>query len=72
MSEQNSTRLATRIKEARNRLTFSQSQAAAAWGISKRTLQEWEQGRRIPRGLALAALEGILLQAKSKRYRGRA
>jgi DNA-binding transcriptional regulator YiaG len=66
MSQQPPTRLAQRIRAARQKLNLSQSQAATAWGISKRTLQEWEQGRREPRGLALAALEGII-SGKPKR-----
>jgi len=64
MSKQPSTRLAERIKEARSRLNLSQSQAASEWGISKRTLQEWEQSRREPRGLALNALADILSKAE--------
>lgn len=67
MSEQPSTRLAGRIQEARNRLNLSQSQAAKEWGLSKRTLQEWEQGRHEPRGLALTALESILAATTPKR-----
>ena len=60
MSEQLPTGLAARIKAARNRSNLSQSQAAKEWGISKRTLQQWEQSRSSPRGLALAALEDII------------
>lgn len=67
MPEQPSTRLAERIKGARNRLNLSQSQAAEEWGISKRTLQQWEQSRSSPRGLALKALESILAAAAPKR-----
>jgi len=67
MSEQPSTRLAERIKEARNRLNFSQSQAAAEWGISKRTLQEWEQSRHDPRGLYREKIEAILAASAPKR-----
>ena len=35
---------------------FSQSEFAGLMGISTRTLQEWEQGRRSPRGPARALL----------------
>ncbi|PTX93364.1 hypothetical protein DB345_17300 [Spartobacteria bacterium LR76] len=55
--------IADRIKEARRKLKLSQSQAAKEWQISTRTLQEWEQGRHEPQGLALAALESILSKA---------
>jgi putative transcriptional regulator len=38
------------VKEIRNRLNLSQSQFARLLGISVRTLQNWEQGKRIPVG----------------------
>lgn len=37
---------------ARQRTGLSQSQFAALLGVSVRTLQEWEQGRRQPSGAA--------------------
>ena len=37
---------------ARHRASLSQAQFAALLGVSKRTLQEWEQGRRQPSGAA--------------------
>ena len=40
----------------RRRLGLSQSAFAALLGVSVRTLQDWEQGRRKPRGPALALL----------------
>ncbi|MBN2495905.1 MAG: type II toxin-antitoxin system MqsA family antitoxin [Deltaproteobacteria bacterium] len=40
----------------RKRLDLSQSAFAALLGVSKRTLQDWEQGRRKPRGPARALL----------------
>lgn len=42
--------------EARQRLGLSQSQFAALLGVSARTLQDWEQGRREPSGAARALL----------------
>lgn len=42
--------------EARQRLGLSQSQFAALLGVSARTLQDWEQGRREPSGAAKALL----------------
>ncbi|MCA1789192.1 MAG: helix-turn-helix domain-containing protein, partial [Thioalkalivibrio sp.] len=40
------------VAEARHRTGLSQAQFAEVLGISKRTLQEWEQGRRSPSGAA--------------------
>jgi DNA-binding transcriptional regulator YiaG len=40
----------------RRRNKLSQSEAALRLKISRRTLQEWEQGRATPRHLALEAL----------------
>lgn len=40
------------VVQARQRTGLSQAQFAEALSISKRTLQEWEQGRRQPSGAA--------------------
>lgn len=42
------------VVEARQSTGMSQAQFATALHISKRTLQEWEQGRRAPSGAAQA------------------
>jgi putative transcriptional regulator len=42
------------IVEARQSAGLPQSEFASALSISKRTLQEWEQGRRLPSGTAQA------------------
>jgi putative transcriptional regulator len=42
--------------EARMRSGLSQAKFASALGVSKRTLQEWEQGRRKPTGAARSLL----------------
>jgi putative transcriptional regulator len=44
------------IVAARNASGLSQGQFAALLGVSVRTLQEWEQGRREPSGAAKALL----------------
>ena len=44
------------VAEARQKSGLSQAQFAQALGISKRTLQEWEQGRRSPSGAAQALI----------------
>jgi putative transcriptional regulator len=48
------------VKQIRESLSMSQAQFAEYFGFSYRTLQEWEQGRSIPRGVARNFL--ILLQ----------
>lgn len=44
------------VVEARQSTGLSQAQFAQALHISKRTLQEWEQGRRSPSGAAQALI----------------
>ena len=44
------------VAEARAASGFSQSQFAALMGVSVRTLQAWEQGRRKPSGAAQTLL----------------
>lgn len=42
--------------EARNRVGMSQAEFARLLGVSVRTLQDWEQGRREPSGAAKTLL----------------
>jgi len=56
------------VSETRARVGLSQSEFARLLGVSVRTLQEWEQGRRVPSGparalLAIAHRNPSLLQA---------
>ena len=44
------------VRAIRERLDLSQSAFAALLGVSKRTLQDWEQGRRKPTGPACSLL----------------
>ena len=44
------------VVQARQSTGLSQSEFATALSISKRTLQEWEQGRRAPSGAAQALI----------------
>lgn len=44
------------VVRARQGTGMSQAEFAAALSISKRTLQEWEQGRRSPSGAAQALI----------------
>ena len=45
------------VAQARQSTGLSQAQFAEALHISKRTLQEWEQGRRSPSGAAHALIQ---------------
>ena len=47
------------VKSIRNRLHVSQSQFSLMIGVSKSTLQNWEQGRREPDGPAKALLRVV-------------
>ena len=49
------------VKNIRERYDLSQTEFAALLGISVKTLQNWEQGRRRPRGAAR-----VLLQVAAK------
>ena len=49
------------VKSIREQYKLSQSQFASLLGISVKTLQNWEQGRRTPRGPAR-----VLLQVAAK------
>jgi putative transcriptional regulator len=44
------------VKEIRQRLKLSQAAFAGLMGVSVRTVQEWEQGRRQPSGPAQSVL----------------
>lgn len=48
--------LPNEVAQARQSTGLSQAQFAEALCISKRTLQEWEQGRRSPSGAAQALI----------------
>jgi len=52
--------LGERLYSWRERCNFSQSEAALKLHVSKRTLQEWEQGRATPAHLARVALESVI------------
>ena len=52
----------TDVKKVREVLSLSQSAFAAILGVSVRTLQDWEQGRRKPSGPA----RSLLLVASKK------
>ncbi len=47
------------VKSIRERLGLTQASFAALMGVSSRTLQNWEQGRREPDGPAKALLRVV-------------
>lgn len=47
----------SRVVRARIRSGLSQAEFAAVLGVSKRTLEQWEQGRRNPSGAAQTLLK---------------
>ena len=53
------------VKGIRTKLNISQSQFAMMIGVSKSTLQNWEQGRREPEGPAKALLRVVEKQPKA-------
>lgn len=53
--------------EARIKLGLSQADFAAMLGVSVRTLQDWEQGRREPSGAAKALLKVTVAAPKTVR-----
>lgn len=55
--------IASQIRATRARLCLTQQEAAAAWRVNLRTLQDWEQGRRFPRGEEMLRLMPILFPA---------
>jgi len=54
----------TEATEARQKLDMSQSEFAGMLGVSVRTLQDWEQGRRQPSRAAKALLRVATLSPK--------
>ena len=48
---------APNVKQIREQYQLSQSEFAALLGVSVKTLQNWEQGRRTPQGAARVLLQ---------------
>jgi putative transcriptional regulator len=48
---------APNVKQIRERYALSQSEFATLLGVSVKTLQNWEQGRRTPHGAARVLLQ---------------
>lgn len=50
---------APNVKKIRSNYKLSQAEFAALMGISVKTLQNWEQGRRVPEGAARVLLQVV-------------
>ncbi|MGL5114722.1 MAG: helix-turn-helix domain-containing protein [Beijerinckiaceae bacterium] len=50
---------AVNVGELRQRMNMTQEAFAASFGLPKRTIQDWEQGRRYPEGAARVLLKVI-------------
>jgi putative transcriptional regulator len=50
------------VRGLRRGLKLSQEQFAQTFGLPKRTIQDWEQGRRQPEGAARVLLKVIALE----------
>lgn len=59
MREVQTLEFSRRVREVRERLGLSQSDFAGRFGLSLRSLQEWEQGRRLPDMAVLTYLRVI-------------
>ena len=59
MREVQASEFARRVREIRESLGFSQSEFARRFGLSSRSLQEWEQARRLPDAAVLTYLRVI-------------
>ena len=55
------------VKAIRERISLSQSEFAKLFGLSKRTLEHWEHGRRVPSGAARAFLTVIAREPEAVR-----
>jgi DNA-binding transcriptional regulator YiaG len=51
---------ADRLRAARKKLNLSRPEAGEIWGLNWRTIEAWEQGVIVPRGLYRERLEEIL------------
>ena len=59
MREVQALEFARRVREVRDGLSLTQAQFAHRFGLSLRSLQEWEQARRLPDAAVLTYLRVI-------------
>ncbi|MBE7496009.1 MAG: helix-turn-helix domain-containing protein [Verrucomicrobiaceae bacterium] len=65
VAHRRTTRHKTDVRSLRERVELTQSAFARMIGVSVRTLQNWEQGRREPDGPAKALLKVVERQPKA-------
>jgi DNA-binding transcriptional regulator YiaG len=61
------TALADAIKALRKRMGLNVEQFGALFLVSPRTVENWEQGLRKPKGLTLRAIEKVIAKQNRKR-----
>ena len=55
------------VKAIREKISLSQAEFASLFGLSKRTLEHWEHGRRVPSGPARAFLTVVAREPEAVR-----
>ncbi len=58
--------LANQLRAWREANNLSQGTAAARLGVTRRSIENWEQGIRTPQGLALQALQNMIQTSGQK------
>ena len=60
-------KFARKLKEWREENDYTQQEAAGKLGVSRRSLENWEQERAMPQGFGLGAMLQIIQAPKKKR-----
>lgn len=60
-------KFARKLKEWRDENEYTQQEAADKLGVSRRSLENWEQERAMPQGFGLGAMLAIIQAPKMKR-----
>ena len=68
MREVQAMEFARRVREVREGLSLTQAQFAQNFGLSLRSLQEWEQARRLPDAAVLTYLQVIERNPKAVQF----
>jgi len=58
-------KFARKLREWRDENDFTQQEAADRLGVSRRSLENWEQKRAMPQGFGLAAMLEVIQGTKS-------